>query len=138
MKNNDSALNPEKQKKEYRKFGLMVGFILAAVFGLMIPYIKSKTVNPYFSGVGLVLMLAAGVYPSVLKYPYNVWMKIGEVLGWINTRIILGFVFFAVIAPIGVLRSVFGKNPMKPASDAENSFRKKSEERDSNHFEKPF
>jgi hypothetical protein len=39
-------------------------------------------------------------------------MAIGHVLGWINTRIILGAVFYLVVTPIGMLRSWSGNDPM--------------------------
>jgi hypothetical protein len=38
---------------------------------------------------------------KILKTVLEYWKKLGEVLAWINTRIILTAIFFLVITPIG-------------------------------------
>jgi len=48
-----------------------------------------------------------------LKIFYRIWLKIGEVLGWIWTRILLTIIFFVVIGPISLLMKLFGKDPLK-------------------------
>ena len=40
-------------------------------------------------------------------------MKIGEILGWINSRIILGLVFVFVLQPIAILMRIFGYDPLR-------------------------
>jgi hypothetical protein len=40
------------------------------------------------------------------------WMAVGHIMGWINTRIILGVVFYFVVTPIGIIRRMLGKDPM--------------------------
>jgi hypothetical protein len=37
-------------------------------------------------------------------------MRVASVLGWINTRIILSFVFFVILTPFGLLRRLFGED----------------------------
>ena len=39
-------------------------------------------------------------------------MAAGHVLGWINTRIILGVIFYFIVTPIGIVRRWLGKDPM--------------------------
>lgn len=46
-------------------------------------------------------------------------MHIGHVLGAINTRIILGTLFFLVITPTGLLMLLLGKDPMARRFDQE-------------------
>ena len=41
------------------------------------------------------------------------WMAFGHVLGWINSRIILGVVFFVVVTPIGLIMRLFGKDLLR-------------------------
>jgi hypothetical protein len=62
--------------------------------------------------IAAVLLLAAAVAPALLRPVYRVWMRIGEALGWINTRILLTLVFFLVVAPIGVVMRLFGRSPI--------------------------
>ena len=65
-------------------------------------------------------------------------MKIGHVLGWINTRIILGLVFFVMFAPIALLFRVFGRDPMVRRLDDNPSYRKPSHHLPRDRIEKPF
>jgi Saxitoxin biosynthesis operon protein SxtJ len=39
-------------------------------------------------------------------------LALGHIMGWINTRIILGVVFYFVVTPIGMIRRLLGKDPM--------------------------
>jgi Saxitoxin biosynthesis operon protein SxtJ len=62
-----------------------------------------------------VLLLAAAFAPALLRPVYRVWMRIGEALGWINTRILLTLVFVLVVAPIGLVMRLFGRSPIATA-----------------------
>ena len=43
--------------------------------------------------------------------------ELGEVLAWINTRIILGVVFYGVVTPLGLLMRLFSRDPMRRQFD---------------------
>jgi hypothetical protein len=62
--------------------------------------------------IAAVLLLAAAVAPALLRPVYRVWMRVGEALGWINTRILLTLVFFLVVAPIGLVMRLLGRSPI--------------------------
>ena len=40
-------------------------------------------------------------------------MKIGDILGFINSHVILGLVFFIVLLPISIFMKIFGYDPLK-------------------------
>ena len=40
-------------------------------------------------------------------------MKFGDILGWINSRIILGVIFLFVLIPISILMKIVGHDPLK-------------------------
>jgi len=40
-------------------------------------------------------------------------MTVGEALGWLNTRIILGVLFYALFTPMGLFMRLRGKDPMR-------------------------
>lgn len=65
--------------------------------------------------IAATLLLCAAVAPSLLRPVYRVWMQLGEVLAWINTRIILTLVFFLVVTPIGIVMRLFGRSPIARA-----------------------
>ena len=51
--------------------------------------------------------------PSILSYPYKLWMRLGYILGWVNSRIILGLVFLIVLQPIALIMRFLGHDPLK-------------------------
>ncbi len=65
--------------------------------------------------IAALLLLLAAVAPSLLRPVYRGWMRVGEALGWLNTRIILTLVFFLVVTPIGLLMRLFGRSPIATA-----------------------
>lgn len=64
-------------------------------------------------------------------------MKFGHIAGWINTRIILGIMFFAIFFPAGLLMRIFAKDPMaRKLDDAAQSYRVASEIPEKDHVER--
>lgn len=61
----------------------------------------------------LVLLLAILLYEKSINIILFVWHKIANVLGYINTRIILFLIYFIVITPYSWLIKLFNKNKMK-------------------------
>lgn len=62
------------------------------------------------------LVALALVAPSWLRPFHRGWVALGHVLGFINTRIILGLTFFGMFAPFGwASRRVFGRDPLQLA-----------------------
>jgi hypothetical protein len=64
-------------------------------------------------GLGVVLMALGVVLPSILAPMYKGWMRIGHVIGWINTRILLGLVFYGLVTPMGLIFRLMGKDIMR-------------------------
>jgi hypothetical protein len=86
-----------------RKFGLTTGTIIVVLFGLLLPWLRDQPWPWWPWGMAAVLSLWALVHPGSLDYVYRPWMKAGFILGWINTRIILGLVFWIIVLPLGIL-----------------------------------
>jgi hypothetical protein len=101
-----------RSRKEFRKFGLTVGGIFCAI-GLWPALFRGQPPRSWALIVGVLLLVPALTMPRVLAPVYRVWMLVGETLGWINTRILLGVVFYLVITPMGVMRRLLGKNAMR-------------------------
>ena len=97
----------QSQTKDLRNFGFIVGGIFAFI-SLSPVILHGGSVRIWASIVSFLLLLPASVFPSVLLKPYQVWMRLGHLLGWFNTRIILSVLFFILVTPIGVARRLFG------------------------------
>jgi hypothetical protein len=129
----------ELDREGLRKFGLMTGGIAAVLFGLLFPWLldRSWPLWPW-----LVLAVLGGVAlaaPAALKPVYTGWMKFGLLAGRVTTPLILGLVFFLLIAPIGAIRRVLGHDEMRRAFDAgAPTYRVPSRRSPLANLEKPF
>ena len=100
--------------KELRTFGLMIGGIFS-IIGLWPMIIRGDSPRTWALALGGALVGLGLVLPASLRYVHQVWMKIGHLLGWINTRILLGVIFYGLITPIGLVMRLFGKDYMHRA-----------------------
>ena len=125
--------------EELRKFGLIMAFILIGMIGCVFPYFFEHEVSPLPWALGTAFLIAAILVPNRLRLVYTLWMKLGHLLGFINTRIILGIIFFLVITPIGLLMRLMKKDPMNKRWDSTiPSYRKSITPPPIQHMEKPF
>ena len=99
-------------KQELRKFGLMAGAFIATLFGLILPWLFAYNIPTWPWIVSGIFLFFALLVPFLLLPIYKGWMVVGHALGWINTRIILGILFFVLFLPIGITMKLFGKDPM--------------------------
>jgi hypothetical protein len=132
-----TTATPDRQ--ELRKFGFVFATGLVLIFDLFFPWLLEKS-SPYWPWiVAAVFAGSALILPQILKPVFILWMKIGHVLGWINTRIILGVVFFIIFAPVALFMRLFGKDPMHRRLDAAAStYRINSEKLPRERMERPF
>jgi len=122
--------------KELRSFGFILAGGFPLMFGLVAPWSRGHAWPWIVGGLALLLALAA---PAVLRPFYYVWMKIGLVLGWINTRIILTVCFYLLITPVGLVMRLAGKDPMhRHPDDQADSYRKPSEELPPERMKAPY
>lgn len=129
----------ETDRKELRKFGLTTGIIVALLFGLLLPWIFSRPILRWPWGVSSVLIIWALIAPGTLKIVYNIWMRIGLALGWVNTKIVLGIVFYLVFTPMGILMKMFREDPMRrKIDDGAISYRCASVKQPKEHMERPY
>ncbi|MHC4342558.1 MAG: SxtJ family membrane protein [Planctomycetota bacterium] len=105
-------------RKDLRKFGIVVGgvfFALGAYFLWRERWDSTAGTVFFVAGTGLVLFGIA--LPVYLRPVYRAWMAFAHVLGWINTRILLGIIFYLgfTIARIGLW--IARKDPMHRRPD---------------------
>lgn len=62
------------------------------------------------------------LFPIVGELIVKVWFKIGHVLGWINTRILLTLVFYLILFPISMIYRMFNKNSLQRKRSTESIF----------------
>ena len=125
--------------KQLREFGLVFAAGLVVMFGLLLPWLAERP-WPVWPWVAAAVFLAlALIYPPAFKPLNALWLRIGHVLGWINTRIILGVVYFAIFLPAGLMLRALHKDPMHRKLDASAaSYRVPSKSAPNQQMERPF
>ena len=125
-----------------REFGLIVGGVFALLGGWWIYRGRFAGVAQFLAVLGPVLIVLGLVIPKVLVYPNKAWMKLAEALSFITTPLILGFVYFVVLTPIGIIKRAMGWDPLhrRAARSGSDSYWRPYSERQRNprHFEKMF
>jgi len=101
-----------RDTKQLRSFGLIVGGIFALI-GIWPIMWRGQPPRLWSLILGGLLMGLALIWPRSLTQVYRLWMTVGEVLGWLNTRIILGVLFYTLFTPMGLFMRLRGKDPMR-------------------------
>ena len=125
--------------KQLRSFGLMVGAIFAAM-GLWPVLFRGDDPRLWALVLAGLLVIPALVLPRSLGSVYQGWMVVGNILGWINTRIILGVIFYGLFTPIGLIRRfLLAKDSMLRKFEPEaDTYRVVRQPRPSSHMKRQF
>ena len=96
--------------------------MVAAVFGGALPWLLGHP-WPLWPWLLAAALAAGGVLaPRMLAPVYRGWMAFGHVAGWVNTRVLLGLVFYLLMVPLGLVMRAFGYVPMgrrrRPGADS--------------------
>lgn len=123
--------------KKLRNFGLVVGtvFFLIVLFSL----IAKNHKHPILFSISIFLIGGAIFNPNILEKPYILWMKLASILGWINDKIILSFIYYFIFTPISLFRSLLNKDTLnrKWVKSCE-SYRVIKTKRKNNHLKNQF
>ena len=114
-------------KKVLREFGFLIGFAFPFLIGWFLPMIGGHSFRTWTLWISIPSLILAISRPGILLYPYKAWMKLGHILGWFNSRIILGLVFIIVLLPIALIMRIFGHDPLKTKKLAKKSYRETKE-----------
>ncbi len=125
-------------RKELRHFGLLVGAVFT-VIGLWPLVFRGESLRLWAIGIGGLLIAFGGILPQLLAPIHKGWMWVGHILGWINTRILLGIVFYALVTPIGIIFRIMGKDTMRQAfAEASTTYRVVRSPRPHSHMKNQF
>ncbi|MGE3153621.1 MAG: SxtJ family membrane protein [Nitrospiraceae bacterium] len=107
-------MNEQTDVKQLRSFGLTVGGVFL-VIGLWPLVWRGEAIRLWAVIPAAGLIPAGLILPRVLAPLYKGWMAVGHVLGWINTRIILGILYYGLVVPMGLVMKMLGRDPMRRA-----------------------
>lgn len=130
----------QKRLRAEREFGLIVGGVLILLSGWWLYRGKFGNLTQVTFPLGAALVLLGIVFPRALVLPNKAWMALADVLSFVSTRVILAVVYFLVLTPIGVIKRLFGWDPLhRRAPKSESYWRPYSDrQRDARHYEKMY
>ena len=136
----NETITRKRSLRAEREFGLIVGGVFTLLSSWWLYRGKFPQVAPVTMTLGAGLILFGLLFPRALVWPNRAWMALAEALAFVSTRIILGFVFFGIMTPIGVIKRWFGWDPLeRRAVPGESYWKPYSErQRDPRHYEKMF
>ena len=131
---------PKRSFRAEKDFGLIVGGAFALLGTWWLYREKFAVASKFVLPLGAILVLLGLTAPRLLIYPNRAWMKLAEGMSYVSTRIILAFVFFGVLTPIGLVKKAMGWDPLHRRSKPQNSYWRPYSKRqlDQRHYEKMF
>ena len=124
--------------KQLRQFGWLMG----GVFGIITfwPLVfRGEGMRMWAFIIAGIFGVLGTVFPNGLKPVYKAWMIFGEKIGWLNSRILLGLVFYGLLTPISLVMVLLGKRPLQLQFDPKaETYRVPKEARAADHVLKAF
>ena len=129
----------QASRKELRKFGLVFSGIMTVIAFLLAWRGSPAWPAAGIAGVGF-LVLALAI-PESLRLFYALWMTLGALLAWVNTRVVLGVMYYLVMTPIGHSMKLAGKDILGQKIDRDATtywLKRPPEARDRRRYEQMF
>ena len=99
------------QRVDLRKFGLLMAAVLVLVSGYLW-YIDAMDPAQVVFSVAAGLLIVGLALPVVLTPIYFPWMWLARILAFVNTHLLLGFVFYTLFTFIGLGMRLLGRDPL--------------------------
>ena len=100
-------------KNILRKFAILIAIIPPLLFNIIFNFKFGFYFQVWTIFISVPMLLLGIFYPYKLEVFYKIWINFGNSLGWINSRIILTFIFFVILLPISILIKMFNYDPLR-------------------------
>ena len=97
-------------KKDNITFGIFF-FIFFLIVGLY-PLVSVEVIRIWSVVLSLIFLIITIIRPNLFTFLNRSWIQFGTFLGKIISPIVMGFVFFFVVTPIGILVRILKKDVM--------------------------
>ena len=109
-----------KKNENNKSFGILffIVFFLIAIW----PIIDSGSIRIWSIVLSFVFLILGILNSKILSPLKSAWIKLGEVLGKIIAPIVMGFIYFLIITPIGIFMRLIGKDLLGIKYSKNNSY----------------
>lgn len=109
-----SSLERTRQKKSFwlsatREQAKDTGMALVLIS--LIVFFVTREIR--YATIGAGLLLLDMIAPALYKPAAKLWFGLSAVLGAVMSKVLLSIIFFLVLTPMGLLRRIGGKDPMR-------------------------
>jgi len=116
MAHEDLSRDQQVEGSSDRSFGLVFACVFLVVACWPLFYLELP--RWWALGVAVVFAVIALLKPTLLAGLNRLWIKFGLLLGKVVSPVALGILFYCVVAPIGVLVRLTGKDPLRLKLDS--------------------
>lgn len=135
----DKSMKLYNRNKHLRQFGFIIAGGLTLIFGIVSPLLRQHSAPNWLWIVNSIIISIALMRPKILDKPEKLWLRIGLVLGAINSRIILTIVFYGLFTPMGIAMRIKGHDPLgRKMNSSLKSYRATTKPRTGKHMLKPY
>ena len=134
----NTPTRPVTTLKEIRSFGFIFSLLIVLIFGALLPWLFNQSMSVWPFVVSTVTALLALLAPSSLRPLHGLFIKLGTVLGFINTRILLFIIFFGLFLPVSIVMRLVRRDILGRKPSTVDSYRRLSQPRPRDHFERPY
>lgn len=99
----------------------MVATVLFAI-ALWNVYRGRMTQVTVFAGIAGLLVFIGLFVPVAARGFHRFWMGIAAVLGYVNSRILLSLLYYGLCTPVGLIRRLIGRDPMKRRGSPQSTY----------------
>ncbi|MCE3285301.1 MAG: putative rane protein [Steroidobacteraceae bacterium] len=96
-------------RRELRFFALGLALVLVVVFWWFLPWFRDRPEPLWPLIVAWFLVVIAWAHPPAILPLHRAFLPVARVLAWLNTWLLLGTVFFAMLLPLGWVLRRLGK-----------------------------
>lgn len=103
-------------------------------------YRGRTNVTAVLASIGILMVLLGLAIPSFARRFHAIWMRFASALGWVNSRVLLGLLFYIVLAPYNLLGRLIKRDPLTRRGRGRNSYwiKRKQTRQTREQFERSF
>ena len=113
------------------------GLAFVLLFLIIIYLTKSYRLLP----LPIALLIITMTWPVFFRPFVRIWIGSSHVIGTVMSKIILAIIFFVIVTPVGMIRRVFGADPMRLKRWKKNDgsvFRMRNSKMEAKDLEQPY
>jgi hypothetical protein len=104
-------LTKNRKPTQAQKSALLVGAVLLLIAAWNL-YHARPIVAAVIGGAASILVITGWLAPAWAARFHKYWMLLASALGYVNSRLLLGLLYYGVLTPVGVVSRLFGRDAL--------------------------